>query len=281
MMFKTSHDASDIRWITSPSISTPMPLSSEPMFPGCPDVSHTAVFRVQRRPIRNDPLGTLSLALDEQKTMIIERLKSGVITVGHGRGFVVEGASERLVITASHCLPFLPPALPSAGLDALEVLRRFGRMETIEERTYGPLLARRGEQPRAWAVCRFVDPIADIAVLGSPDNPHADDYKALMGTATTLPIGDPVRYPLNFWAPARLLSLDGRRWFSCTIRHFGGPLWITHAAERVLGGMCGSPIVGVSGTAIGVVCTTTSPREGGPNASLADNLPGWLLRDAL
>jgi hypothetical protein len=30
-------------------------------------------------------------------------------------------------------------------------------------------------------VCRFVDPIADIAVLGSPDNPHADDYKALMG----------------------------------------------------------------------------------------------------
>jgi hypothetical protein len=83
---------------------------------------------------------------------------------------------------------------------------------------------------------------------------------------------------VNFWAPARLLSLDGR-WFSCTIRHFGGPLWITHAAERVLGGMSGSPIVAVSGTAIGVVCTITSPREGGPNARL--NLPGWLLRDTL
>jgi hypothetical protein len=38
-------------------------------------------------------------------------------------------------------------------------------------------------------VCRFVDPIADIAVLGSPDNPHADDYKALMGTATALSFG--------------------------------------------------------------------------------------------
>ncbi len=61
--------------------------------------------------------------------MIIERLKSGVITVGHGRGFVVEGAGERLVITAAHCLPSLPPALPSFGLEA---------------RTYGPLLARRG-----------------------------------------------------------------------------------------------------------------------------------------
>jgi len=64
--------------------------------------------------------------------MIIERLKSGVITVGHGRGFVVEGAGERLVITAAHCLPSLPLALPSFGLEA---------------RTYGPLLARRGEEP--------------------------------------------------------------------------------------------------------------------------------------
>ncbi|MGA3001753.1 MAG: serine protease [Acetobacteraceae bacterium] len=193
--------------------------------------------------------------------MIVEKLKSGVITVGHGRGFVVEGAGERLVITAAHCLP----ALPSFGLEA---------------RTYGPLLACRGEEPRAWAVCRFVDPITDIAVLGSPDNPHADDYRALMATATALSFGDPVRHTVNFWAPARLLSLDGR-WFSCTIRHFGGPLWITHSAERVHGGMSGSPIVSASGMAIGVVCTITSPREGGPNARLPDNLPGWLLRDPL
>jgi len=197
--------------------------------------------------------------------MIIESLTSGVITVGNGRGFVVEGAGERLVITAAHCLPSLPPALPSFG---------------IESRTYGPLLALRGEEPRAWAVCRFVDPIADIAVLGSPDNPHSDEYEALMGTATALSFGDAVRRPVNFWAPARLLSLDGR-WFSCTIRHFGGPLWITHAAERVHGGMSGSPIVAEAGTAVGVVCTTTSPRDGGPNARLSDNLPGWLLRDTL
>jgi len=196
--------------------------------------------------------------------MIFESLTSGVITVGLGRGFVVDGAGERLVITAAHCLPSLPQALPSFG---------------IESRTYGPLLALRGEEPRAWAVCRFVDPIADIAVLGAPDDQHAADYQALMGTATALSFGDAVRRPVNFWAPARLLSLDGR-WFSCTIRHFGGPLWITHAAERVHGGMSGSPIVAEAGTAIGVVCTTTSPREGGPNARLSHNLPGWLLGDA-
>src|SRR6516225_10006823 len=106
--------------------------------------------------------------------MIIEMLTAGVITAGSGRGFVVEGPGERLVITAAHCLPFLPPALPALG---------------IEARTYGSLRALRGEAPHAWAVCRFVDPIADIAVLGAPDAPHADDYKALTATAAALPIG--------------------------------------------------------------------------------------------
>src|SRR6516225_10272337 len=140
-------------------------------------------------------------------------LTSGVITVGSGRGFVVE-AGERLVITAAHCLPFLPLAQSFFG---------------PKERNYGPLLAPLGSEPRAWAVCRFVDPIADIAVLGSPDSPHADEYKALMETATALSINCALRNPVKFWLPDRLLSLDGRRWFSCTIRHFGGPLWITHA----------------------------------------------------
>ena len=98
-------------------------------------------------------------------------------------GFVVEGAGERLVITAAHCLPSLPPAGPSFRLVA---------------RTFGPLLALRGEEPSAWAVCRFVDPIADIAVLGSPDNSHADDYIALMGTAADPPHKRP---NCGVWSP--------------------------------------------------------------------------------
>src|SRR5215831_3510779 len=105
--------------------------------------------------------------------MILEMLVAGVITTGSGRGFVVEGAGERLVITAAHCLPFLPPAQSFFG---------------PKERTYGPLLARLGDEPHAWAVCRFVDPIADIAVLGSPGTPHADEYKALMEKTTAFPI---------------------------------------------------------------------------------------------
>ena len=37
-----------------------------------------------------------------------EKPKDTVITVGEGRGFVVEQRGEHLVVTASHCLPWLP-----------------------------------------------------------------------------------------------------------------------------------------------------------------------------
>src|SRR3977135_2698056 len=69
--------------------------------------------------------------------------------------------------------------------------------------TYGPLPAPLGAEPRAWAVCRFVDPIADIAVLGSPGDPHADEYKALMQSASALSIGGSTRNPRNLWVAPR------------------------------------------------------------------------------
>src|SRR4029450_4294735 len=44
----------------------------------------------------------------------LEKLTHAVLRVGGGRGFVVEGADDptRLVITAAHCLPRLPPVCP-------------------------------------------------------------------------------------------------------------------------------------------------------------------------
>ena len=86
-------------------------------------------------------------------------------------------------------------------------------------------------------------------------------------------------HPAKSGQPARLLSLDGRRWFSSRIRHFGGPLWITHAAESIRSEISGSPILTEIGTAIGSVCTAAAPWKGGPNPRLTHNLPGWLLRD--
>jgi hypothetical protein len=55
-----------------------------------------------------------------------EKAKQAVITVGGGRGFVVEGDLEqRYIITAAHCLPWLPPSHGASY---------------IEERTYQELL---------------------------------------------------------------------------------------------------------------------------------------------
>jgi hypothetical protein len=42
---------------------------------------------------------------------------AAVLTVGEGRGFVVETDKQRLVITAAHCLPYFPPCASISNLD--------------------------------------------------------------------------------------------------------------------------------------------------------------------
>src|SRR5215469_16828404 len=112
-----------------------------------------------------------------------EKVWRAIITAGKGRGFVVTDPSEpsgrRLVITAAHCLPFFPPCAAAS---------------LTEERTYEELLSPLGIKPTVWAECIFVDPIGDIAVLGSPDEQvlshEADRYQELAGAAEPLPIAD-------------------------------------------------------------------------------------------
>jgi hypothetical protein len=130
----------------------------------------------------------------------------------------------------------------------------------------------------------FVDPISDIAVLGSPDNQElfheAEEYAELMESAIPLSIADS---PTN--GTAWLLSLEGL-WFPCSVQHNGGMLRVSNATKGILGGMSGSPIVADDGSAIGVICTSGGhpgevPTNGGPNPRLVHNLPFWLVRKLL
>ena len=109
-----------------------------------------------------------------------------VITVGSGRGFVVEGRGQRYVVTAAHCLPERP--------DGQRLPPPHGFSYT-HERTYAKLLAPLGERPSVWCECLFVDPVADIAVLGSPDDQalsdEAEAYEALVEATTPLAIAEP------------------------------------------------------------------------------------------
>jgi len=188
-------------------------------------------------------------------------LTRAVVRVGDGRGFVVNGEIDRLVITAAHCLPFFPPCMS---------------MSFTEERTYKALLGPLGETPTVWTECVFVDPIADIAVLGPPDNQtyfdQYDDYCRFVEAAATLPIA-----PAPKKGGAWVLLLD-REWRQCTTEHWGGPLGLSIAIQ---GGMSGSPIIADCGSAIGVVVCGDNDRPadmGQPN--LVYHLPKRFLDHA-
>jgi hypothetical protein len=105
------------------------------------------------------------------------------------------------------------------------------------------------------AECLFADPIADVAVLGSPDimdlSDQADAYEAIVESATPLQIADAPEQ-----AHGWMLSLENK-WFGSTIRYMrrlDGPLLVSDAAQPVVFGMSGEPIISDEGAAIGIVC---------------------------
>jgi hypothetical protein len=126
-----------------------------------------------------------------------------------------------------------------------------------------------------WTECLFVDPIADLAVLGAPDGQEMCDennqYEALTRAMTPLRIAK-----AGEDTPAFLLSLD-LRWFARRVKNIGGTLWITQA--KTVGGMSGSPIIDKDGRAIGLVCTGSESENidyDGPHTQLMRSLRRWM-----
>jgi len=210
-----------------------------------------------------------------------------VLRVGEGRGFVVEsrdiscstGNMQGLVITAKHCLPHLPPPHPAMHL---------------HEKTFKNLLGPLDGECAVSAECLFADPIADIAVLGMPDNQalskQAEAYERLIGTGPALPIAaasqhkhrvrrprfgkghevQSFRYAVPSRGRARALALDGH-WQEYDVERWQGWLWLMFE-QQFEPGMSGSPILNHGNAAIGVVsCDRMSPV-------IWDRLPAGLLR---
>ena len=185
-------------------------------------------------------------------------LAKAVVKVGPGRGFIVEAARQRLVITAAHCLPKFPPC--------------HGASE-VGERTSANLLGPLDDsEPTIWAECLFADPVGDVAVLGCPDDQvfidEADAFEAWIDHAPALQIGE-----AENGSPAWMLTLDGR-WIRCTVSIAARrAVWLDKAEEPIRGGMSGSPILDDELSAIGVVGQNVS----GPQSRLRTSLPGWMF----
>jgi hypothetical protein len=191
-----------------------------------------------------------------------------VVQVRYGRGFVVGRNDRRFVLTAAHCLPNLPPA---------------HAMSYLEDRTYQNLLGPLGGEKTVWAECLFADPVADIAVLGAPDNQQlfeeAETFENLVKNCRPLPIGK--AQSGDGW----MLSLD-KRWARTRIAVCGpgnGSLEI----DPTEGVQSGSPILSRSGHAVDMIVVgsetqdaktgkTRNERSAG-NPVLMCGLPGWLL----
>jgi hypothetical protein len=193
--------------------------------------------------------------------------QESVLAVPGGRGFLVEAPCGVVVITAAHCLPHLPSAHPASY---------------IEERTYAAFLGPLGAKPTVWAECRFVDPIADIAVLSEPDAQELSDendaYHRLTDDRPTLPIGKATREP----TPAWLFTLSGQ-WVTCTVKlsRFGNALSLDGATkEATWPGTSGSPIISSDGRALGII-SCGEANQLALNPTLAGCLPPWLLLDSI
>jgi hypothetical protein len=182
-----------------------------------------------------------------EEESILASARTAIIAVGGGRGFVVEtNAQERFVITAAQCLPDLPRVPASHS----------------RQRTYPSLLAPldRGKAAVA-AECLFIDPIADVAVLGGPDtqllSQEAAAFAAFIAARAALPV---TRTPIRTQRSTRgwLMTRAGE-WKQCVLTGCGHPqqtaltIAVDGAARRYAPGMSGSPILDHAGHVVGVV----------------------------
>ena len=160
-----------------------------------------------------------------------------VVKVGDGRGFIVDREGGRLIVTAAHCLPQLPACHPARNLG---------------DCTY--LVGALDAEPTIYAECLFAEAIADLAILGTPEDQALAYEKFVMACASVFTIG-----PTRHLEPLLMLSLEGE--------------WVPYDPSAIRPGMSGSPVVTMGSRAISVI--SLSGDMDYLNPSLPHDLPLW------
>jgi hypothetical protein len=216
---------------------------------------------------------------------------NSVVKVGDGRGFVVlrrmkvpqeirrqvrgglrmvKFVEQRLIVTAAHCLSATIPCVSSPD-SSQRIVKGLGTLDASKS--------------DIWGECMFADPVADIAVIGEPDNQQfdeqADAYNDLVESVSVLSIGEAES------GPGWMLSID-RKWTPATLEVFSNIYGTSLATGPTKAGQSGSPILNSIGKAVGVVAIggETIGTEGrkdaednGPQPMLTHHLPAWLVKE--
>jgi hypothetical protein len=113
--------------------------------------------------------------------------------------------------------------------------------------------------------------VADIAVLGSPDNQslyeQAEQYEKFTESFRPLKLAHAA-----VEGDAWVMKLNGT-WVACRASHKGGCLWLSSVPRDIQGGMSGSPILNGAGAAIGVV----TMNQEAPSPRPMHHLPAGIL----
>ncbi|MFZ0799959.1 MAG: trypsin-like peptidase domain-containing protein [Terriglobales bacterium] len=230
--------------------------------------------------MKMNEIKTVEVGQTAQRSLLPDA--DSVITVGKGRGFIIEHRSlsdfgngfkrlrRKLVVTASHCLPHAP------------VMPCYSYQET----TYANLLAPLGEEPSVWADCLFFDPVSDLAILGEPDNQElgeeSEAYARLVDG----------RKPFTVAAPetgeGHMLALDGVTWQPTPLEVHATVWGSSLSTGATLAGQSGSPIVDAKGRAVALVSIgseqvdlssgSRTNMDAGPQPILKLQLPSWVLK---
>jgi len=146
----------------------------------------------------------------------------------------------------------------------------------LQERTYADLLGTLdGNKTTVYAECLFADPVADIAVLGAPDDQalyeEAEAFDALIDNVPGLRISSNLTD--NGW----VLTLD-REWVRIPLHVHSSLFGTSLSIGFTKPGMSGSPILNNVGRAVGVIAIGNGTEKQGPQPILSRNLPIWVLK---
>lgn len=187
----------------------------------------------------------------------LDVVKNSIVKVRHGRGFVIEHKKDRLVITAAHCLPLLPP--PHLGA-------------YLQQKTYENLLGRIGDRGNIWAQCKFADPVSDVAVLEAPDSQEYVDeceaYEEFTELLTPIEIRKAKKGEV-VW----MLGLDGRFKSALVASLNETRVKVQTSGGIIERGMSGSPILGCDGSTVSLCAINDDLFQ----VNLPMCLPRWIL----